>query len=421
MMTPIHRGLALVACGALLGTAAARAESNRDSPQQFLYEESLRANHADTQPARAATPQRAPSTFRRILMQRATSGPRGFVSSRGWGDQRPPDRRQPRWAAPSPQPATASVAVFGDRFGQALASGLQDNGDRTIAINPLTAEDAGLTRADFTDWVQSIRARVARPDHPAVAIVMLGSNDRQPLPDGGAAVQPSSPRWAALYGARVDALAAAFRDAHVPLIWVGLPSVHSEEISADFVRLNGIVRDHLAQHGAIYIDSWEAFNDETGRYSPVGPDLEGQSVKLRKAEGFGFTHAGARKLASFVESDLKRLRVPAPGVADITIETTREFDQALQIDVNAQIRREAGLTPESNVAPGVVRPGPIPALPAKPAAGPVISLTAPPLAPGGQLAGSGARASLELPGQDPAQAADPKPGRVDDFSWPKKP
>ena len=244
--------------------------------------------------------------------------------------------------------------------------------------------------------------------------MMLGSNDREPLPDGPGSAGPSSPRWPALYGSRVDAVAATFHDARVPLIWVGLPSVHSEEISADFVRLNGIVRDRMAQHGATYVDSWEAFNDETGRYSPVGPDVEGQAVKLRKTEGFGFTQAGARKLASFVEADLKRLSaLPGPPTAEtgIAIQTTSDFDQALQIDVNAQIRREAGLTPDAAAAAGGG-----PSAPIKPAAGPVLPLTAAPLSPNGQLAGAtqaGSVASLDT------SAEAPKPGRADDFAWPQ--
>lgn len=393
--------------GLLLGLypLAARAEADRDSAHLFTVQEGLRAGQPGQAPI--AAQHRTAPTFRRILMQRATADPRAAVDRR-------PSHQAPA-AAPSP---TAGVAIFGDRFGQALAAGLQDGADAGMSVSAVTSDDSGLARPDFSDWLQSIRARLGKPDHPGVGIVMLGSNDRQPLPDGRATVDPSNARWPALYGARVDAVVSAFRDAHVPLIWVGLPSVHSEEISADFVRLNGIVRDRMAQHGETYVDSWEAFNDETGRYSPVGPDIEGDSVKLRKAEGFGFTRAGARKLASFVEGDLKRLQTAAPAgpagaTADITIETPRDFDQALQIDVNAQIRREAGLTPEA----GPVLGG---AAPQRPAAGPVIALTAPPLSPDGQLAGrTDAPASPATSLQDVAQAAAPKPGRADNFAWPK--
>ena len=386
----------------------AKAEADRSSARQFIYLEGLRASTV-APPSRPA-PHRSAPTFRRILMER------GMSDSRQASDRRPP---RPTNAQRLP---TRTVAVFGDRFGQALASGLTDTAASDMVVSVQTSDDAGLTRTDFAEWLKALRSRLAKPDHADLAIVMLGSNDRQPMDDAGTSVLPTDPRWQALYAARVDAVASTFAQLNMPLIWVGLPSVHSEEVSADFVRINGIARDRVARAGGTYVDSWEAFADETGRYSPVGPDLEGDTVKLRKADGFGFTNAGSRKLASFVEGDIKRietsvlptLRRTGPTEATIVIDTARDFDQALQIDVNAQIRREAGLAPE-NPSAAAASGGPV----ARSAAGPVIPLSAP-MAPDGQLAG--ATTHLVSPGALPrtADGGDaPTPGRADDFSWPR--
>ena len=384
----------------------AKAEADRSSARQFMYLEGLRGG-AVAPPPRVA-PHRSAPTFRRILMERGMSG------SRQASDRKP---SRPSTAQQGP---TRTIAVFGDRFGQALASGLTDTASSDTIVSVQTSDDAGLTRGDFAAWLESLRSRLAKPDHADLAIVMLGSNDRQPLDDAGTSVVPADPRWQALYAARADAVASTFAKLGMPLIWVGLPSVHDEEISADFVRINGIVRDRVARAGGTYVDSWEAFADETGRYSPIGPDLEGDTVKLRKADGFGFTIAGSRKLASFVEGDIKRietsvlpsLRRAEPAEA-IVIDTARDFDQALQIDVNAQIRREAGLPSETpSAATASAGPG------ARPVAGPVIPLTAP-LAPDGQLAGASTR---QFPGALPRTADNgdaPKPGRADDFGWPR--
>ena len=386
-----------------LAPQLAEAEIDRNSAQQFMYFENLRATSSAPPPRRVS--HRSAPTFRRILMQRGMSDSRQAC-----------DRRPARPAAAQQLPAR-TIAVFGDRFGQALASGLTDTAAGNAVVSVQTSDDAGLTRSDFAEWLQTLRSRLARPDRASLAIVMLGSNDRQPLDDAGTSVAPTDPRWQALYAARVDAVASTFAQVRMPLIWVGLPSVHSEEISADFVRINGIVRDRVARAGGTYVDSWEAFADETGRYSPIGPDLEGDTVKLRKADGFGFTNAGSRKLASFVEGDIKRIEtsvLPAmrrsgPAEATITIETAGDFDQALQIDINAQIRREAGLAPETPSAA-------VPA--ARPVAGPVIPLSAP-LAPDGQLAGSGTRLGPGALPQTAYSGDAPKPGRADDFSWPR--
>ncbi len=318
------------------------------------------------------------------------------------------------------------VAVYGDRLGQALVRGLEDDAADWIAVAAATSEDAGLTRADFTDWLALLRTRVQKPDRPAVAVIMLGANDRQALADGGKMVEPGSERWQALYAARIDAVAAAFRDAHVPLIWVGLPTVRGVDVSADFVRLNAMFRDRAGKDAATFVDSWEAFSDDTGSYSPIGPDVDGRIVKLRKADGFGFTRAGALKLASFVEQDIKRLQTPhsspdsEPQVAVITIEKGSDFDQALDIDVNAQIQREAALA--SGIPIATIKPaGPPPA----PTAGPVLSLTSAPLAQDGILATASVppstmQAGLVVdPKESSGDAAAPKPGRADDFVWPK--
>ncbi len=419
--TGVRHRSAAVGCAALgaaglwcLGAAPSRAETDRSSPMQFLIQENARAQSSAGQSAPVARVPKihhAAPTFRRVLMQRATTEPR---------------QRLAIPAASAPAPTT--VAVFGDRLGQALATGLQDAGGSSVSVSPLTSEDAGLTRSDFEPWLQSLRERMAKPDHAAVAVVMIGSNDKQSLPDQGANVAPETPRWAELYGTRVDAVANVFRQAHVPLIWVGLPPVRSEETSAEFVRLNGIFRERAARDGTTYVDSWEAFSDDAGNYSPIGPDMQGQSVKLRKADGFSFTRAGARKLASFVEGDVKRLHrpgtaAPASEVAAITIDKARDFDQVLDIDVNAQIRREAGLSPETAVTM-VGRA----VEPAKPAAGPVLPLTAPPLSPDGHLTSvsdaapgivTAMQASVVIRPATGGAPVAPQPGRADDFSWPR--
>ena len=313
-------------------------------------------------------------------------------------------------AARPTQPAKPIVLVVGDRFAMALADGLE--ADPTVTVARTTGDAFGLTRPGFAESLDTIRERLARPDRPALAALMVGTDDRDPLSDAEGRYDPGTPGWARLYGERVDAVAKLFRDAGIPLVWVGLPAVRSSSLSADFVRQNGIIRDRAARDGASYVDSFDGFTDDAGRYSPVGPDVDGASAKLRRADGLGFTRAGARKLASFLAPDIARLgrstaAANANDLASLTIDRARGFDAALDIDVNAQIRREA--------ARAAGRPEPVGTAPAGPAAGPVLALTAAPLAPDGQLA------SLVLPtaATAPAEPSGPRPGRADDFTWPK--
>lgn len=312
--------------------------------------------------------------------------------------------------AQKPAPPMPTVLVVGDRFATALADGLE--GEAGIAVSRTTGDGFGLTRSGFADSLSTIRDRLARADKPALAVMMVGTDDRDALADAAGRYEPGTPGWARVYGERVDAVSRLFGDAKVALVWMGLPAVRSSTQSADFVRQNGIVRDRAAQDGAGYVDSFDGFTDAAGRYSPVGPDVDGATTILRRADGLGFTRAGAKKLASFLAPDIARLgrgtaAAKADDLAILTIDRARGFDAALDVDVNAQIRREA--------ARGVGQALPTVALPQGPAAGPVLPLTAAPLSPDGQLA------SLAPPADAPV-AADPtapRPGRADDFSWPK--
>jgi hypothetical protein len=63
----------------------------------------------------------------------------------------------------------------------------------------------------------------------------------------------------------------------------------------------------LARAGIIYVDIWDGFVDEDGDYAVQGPDFEGQIRRLRTANGVHFTKAGAVKIASFVDRELRRV------------------------------------------------------------------------------------------------------------------
>ncbi len=315
-------------------------------------------------------------------------------------------------AAAAPKPAQKPVVlVVGDRFATALADGLET--DQRVTVSRTTGEAFGLTRPGFADSLGTIRDRLARSDRPALAAMMVGTDDRDPLSDATGRFETGTPGWARIYGERVDAVSKLFRDAGVPLVWVGLPAMRSSSLSADFVRQNSIIRDRAARDGASYVDSFDGFTDDSGRYSPVGPDVDGTVTKLRRADGLGFTRAGARKLASFLAPDIARLgqrtaAASANDLANLTIDRARGFDAALDVDVNAQIRREAARAAGQPIPMAVVSPQ-------GPPAGPVLPLTAAPSASDGQLA------SLALPEGAPASAEPktPRPGRADDFSWPK--
>jgi len=205
-------------------------------------------------------------------------------------------------------------------------------------------------------------------------------------------------KWEAAYIRRIDATMAALKTAGVPVIWVGLPPQRNTKTSSDSAYLNEIYRSRAEKAGITYVDVWDGFVDESGRFAQQGPDYEGQTRRLRSGDGVFFTKFGARKLAHYVEREIQRHI------------TNRAVPVALPIPV------------EPGGQPGAAKPGG-PAQ--RPAVGPVIPLTASAAPPVEELMGGGRAprqatpdpvASRVLTKGEPITAPT---GRADDFAWPR--
>jgi len=129
----------------------------------------------------------------------------------------------------------------------------------------------------------------------------------------GAPAEFRSEEWEKIYSRRIDDTIAALKSKGVPVIWVGLPSLRGARSSSDAAYLNELYRARAERAGIKYVDVWDGFVDEAGKYSNYGPDYEGQVRRLRSSDGVFFTKAGAIKLARYVEQELSRYmsnRVP---------------------------------------------------------------------------------------------------------------
>jgi hypothetical protein len=110
------------------------------------------------------------------------------------------------------------------------------------------------------------------------------------------------------------------------VFWVGLPAIRGTKSTADAVYLNDLYRARAERAGVVYIDIWDGFVDEAGKYSNFGPDYEGQMRRLRSSDGVFFTKSGAVKLAHYVEREIRRqmnsrvapIAIPSGPVAPAT-------------------------------------------------------------------------------------------------------
>jgi hypothetical protein len=188
-------------------------------------------------------------------------------------------------AAQGAQPAPAAQPAQAGQPGQPTAQ----TPPPTAAKKPVDAEAAPDT------------AQAQPPEQPSTAAPEGG-------PIAGTVVREfRSDEWGELYARRVEEMIGVLKARGVPVFWVGLPSVRGSRATAEMVYLNDIYRARAEKAGIIYVDIWDGFVDDGGNYNNYGPDFEGQTRRLRSGDGVHFTRSGARKLAHYVERELRRV------------------------------------------------------------------------------------------------------------------
>ncbi len=83
-------------------------------------------------------------------------------------------------------------------------------------------------------------------------------------------------RWIELYNRKIQELITVLKSKGVPVLWVGLPAVRGTNATSDMLFLDSLYREAAAKAGITYVDVWDGFVDEAGRYLQQGPDFEGQ-------------------------------------------------------------------------------------------------------------------------------------------------
>jgi len=345
------------------------------------------------------------------------------------------------------------IVVFGDSMADWLAYGLELAYADSPEIGVLRRHrtNSGLIRTEvrndprgeYPDWPQAAREMIAA-QKPKFVLMMIGINDRRqireaaqvarvvkpapaedpaaleldkpaaapekpaepttimapgpPAPSGNRTFEFRTDAWSEAYIRRIDDTVAALKTSGVPVFWVGLPPLRGQKSAADIPFLNDLYRSRADKAGIIYIDVWDGFVDEDGRFAQSGPDLEGQTRRLRSGDGVYFTQAGARKLAHYVDREIQRWL------------SARTTPVALPITEEPKIEAAAaGRT-------GTGR--------ARPLAGPTVPLVAERSSESEELLGGNSR----QPAADAivtkvlvkGESLHAPAGRADDFAWPRR-
>jgi uncharacterized protein len=199
------------------------------------------------------------------------------------------------------------ILVIGDSLGDGLWQGLYRafQEDKNLEFINRSKASGGLVRSDSNSW-ESQLTDILKNDIFQIAVMMFGANDDQAIKSGKDWLKVGSEPWRQAYGERVEAIIKKLRAANIAVYWVGLPVMRSPDQSADAEMMNEVFREKAFINSAKYIDTWNGFTDESGRFSAYGPDMSGQVKRLRSDDGVHFTERGSLKLAHFVEKEMRR-------------------------------------------------------------------------------------------------------------------
>jgi hypothetical protein len=203
-----------------------------------------------------------------------------------------------------------NVVILGDSLGDGLWAGLyrELKADPRFNIIKRSKVSTGFVRKDYFDWNAEVE-KVLAEEQIDIAVVMIGTNDRQVLVDDeGRRHRLRAPSWEAAYKARVDRFTQSLTDRGVLVYWVGLPVMRSPRFGGDMRYFNSIYEERAVANGVPFIPTWNDLADASGAYQAYGPDTNGRRRLLRADDGIHFTLAGYRVLASVVADDLVRDR-----------------------------------------------------------------------------------------------------------------
>ncbi|MGL3607074.1 SGNH/GDSL hydrolase family protein [Rhizobium sp. G187] len=254
--------------------------------------------------------------------------------------RQPAARAEVKPPPPAKLETAKKVLVIGDFVAGGLGDGLKIAFEDSpgVVVETRSNGSSGLVRADYHDWAGEL-PRLIEEIKPTVVVIQIGANDRQQMVTDTGRLEFRTEEWFAAYAARATALGQIATQARIPLVWVGLTAFQSPSMTADTLRLNTIYQTTAEKLGGEFVDVWDGFVDQDGRFIVTGSDINGQPVRLRGSDGINFTASGKRKLAFYAEKPLRRLlgdmtspdlvRLDASNLPNLTTLAPTETRQAM--------------------------------------------------------------------------------------------
>lgn len=198
------------------------------------------------------------------------------------------------------------VFVIGDSLAAGLWSGVSRSidGDMRISLNGRYKEDSGLSRPEYYDWNGAL-PKILASNKIDIAIVMLGSNDAQPIRDGSMRYAFDTKEWRVAYIKQVDELMASLKAAGAAVYWLEMPPMEAQKYDASMQTIAAIHKERAKEAGIRFVETRAALMDN-GKYTDSGFDDTGEFVKFRSRDGVHFLKEGNNKMAGLVMAAINK-------------------------------------------------------------------------------------------------------------------
>lgn len=200
-----------------------------------------------------------------------------------------------------------NVVVFGDSLGDGLWAGLYHTlrKDKRFNVIRKSRVATGFVRKDYFDWSEGVREAAAET-HIDIAVIIMGTNDRQTIVEDGARHALFTPKWREVYEARVDDFTVTLKASGARIYWVGLPVMRGATFESDMENFSAIFEKRAVANGIIFVPTHDLVADKDGKYSAYGLDTSGRKRLLRAEDGIHFTMEGYDLLAHAVRDTILR-------------------------------------------------------------------------------------------------------------------
>lgn len=241
-----------------------------------------------------------------------------------------------------------NVVVLGDSLGDGIWAGLYHalRKDKRFHVIRKSKVATGLVRHDYYNW-NDVVTEVAVETKIDIAVVIMGTNDRQPIIKDDVRYALFDPEWRKIYNARIDAFTDVLKATGARIYWVGLPVMRSPRFEGDMETFSGLFKARAAANGVVYVPTRDLMTDEDGNYVAYGLDKAGRKRLLRAEDGIHFTMAGYGQLvdpiAQLIKRDVDRNIVTvdaSAGAVSVAVAEANDTDHphaAESIGLKAQI------------------------------------------------------------------------------------